>query len=419
MNDKNNFEDNDVKESLNSTQLNTEAPKNEAFTESDFEEDDFSEDDLTYESPEPTPKETKYVTKRFFIITLIIAMIVASVVPLLIYNTLVKIGMPGTSQQISATNYTLAKSTGSQLSVEEIIAKNATSVVEIRTESVSTDSWLNNYVKEGAGSGVIIDSDGYIVTNNHVIENAGKIVVKLKNGKEFGAVLVGTDPQTDVAVLKISASGLQAAQYGDSSKLSVGQLTVIIGNPLGQLGGTATTGILSALDREVEIGGISFTLLQTDASINPGNSGGGMFDGNGNMIGLVVAKSKGSDVEGLGFAIPINKVAPIVKDIIANGKVTGRPVVGIKIFDVTKKEDSPQSGYDGPGVYIKEVVSKEAKKAGLQEGDKVFAVEGEELKSASQFISKIQNFKVGEKVKLTIVREGKTKDITVELGEGQ
>ena len=148
-----------------------------------------------------------------------------------------------------------------------------------------------------------------------------KIYVTLHNSKQYEATLVGTDPETDIAVIKIKASGLVPATYGNSDELEVGDMSVIIGNPLGELGGTVTAGIVSALDREITIDGQPMTLLQTDASVNPGNSGGGMFDQYGHLIGIVVAKSSGSDVEGLGFAIPINTAAEVASQLMKNGKV--------------------------------------------------------------------------------------------------
>lgn len=195
----------------------------------------------------------------------------------------------------------------------------------ISTESVSTDSWANQYVTEGAGSGVVYSEDGYILTNNHVIEGASNITVSMHDGTEYDATLVATDSQSDIAVLKIDATGLTPVTFGDSDSLSVGDLAVVIGNPLGTLAGTATDGIVSGLEREITLNGKNMTLMQISASVNPGNSGGGVFDQYGNLIGLVVAKSSGSDVEGLGFAIPSNTVASVAESLISNGYVTGRP----------------------------------------------------------------------------------------------
>jgi serine protease Do len=255
------------------------------------------------------------ITRKAFVLILIICMLATSA---LTVGGMYVYGNYFASGSNSATNYTLSKSTET-LSYKSIISKAQDSVVSITTESVSTDSWAQNYVTEGAGSGVIIQSNGYIVTCNHVISGASKITVTLNNKKNYTAKVIGTDSENDVAVLKINATGLTAATYGDSSKLQVGDSVVAIGNPLGELSNTATTGIISALNRNLTIEGQSMNLLQTDASINPGNSGGALFNSSGNLIGIVVAKSTGSDVEGLGFAIPINKVAKVAKNLIKNG----------------------------------------------------------------------------------------------------
>ncbi|MBQ9708959.1 MAG: trypsin-like peptidase domain-containing protein [Firmicutes bacterium] len=196
-------------------------------------------------------------------------------------NTLLDSGSKTPAAEVQDTNtsgaYTLEDATESKMSIAQITAKTKDSVVEIRTESVASDSWMQQYVTEGAGSGVIISSDGYIMTNNHVIEGARKITVTTSDEKEYSAKLIGTDSTNDVAVIKIDAEGLAAATYGNSDQINVGDLAVAIGNPLGELGGTVTSGIISALDRELSIDGKTMRLLQTDSSINPGNSGGGLF----------------------------------------------------------------------------------------------------------------------------------------------
>ncbi len=314
----------------------------------------------------------------------------------------------------SSNHKSLARATGSELSVQEIIEKNADSVVEITTESVVTDHWMQQYVTEGAGSGVVIDKKGYIVTNNHVIDGARKITVKLHDGQTYSAKLVGTDPVTDVAVVKINNNQLAAADFGDSSALTVGDLAVAIGNPLGQLGGTATCGIISALDRELNISGNTMRLLQTDASINPGNSGGGLFDQYGDLIGIVVAKSSGSDVEGLGFAIPIDKVKDVTAQLIEKGKVIGRAAIGVSVYYVDM-ELAVESGYMYEGLYIEEVVSKSAKKAGLKVEDYIYYFDGKRIQSNEDLQNALSSHKVGDKVKMIVIRDDKTVDLTVTL----
>ena len=269
----------------------------------------------------------------------------------------------------STSGYTLEDATGSDMTIQEITAEAKPSVVEIKTESVSSDVWMQQYVTEGAGSGVIITNDGYIVTNNHVIEGASKILVTTASGNEYSAKLIGTDSTTDVAVLKIDAKGLTPATYGNSDQLTVGDLAVAIGNPLGELGGTVTAGIISALDRQLVIDGKTMTLLQTDSSINPGNSGGGLFNSDGQLIGVVVAKSSGSDVEGLGFAIPINTAADVAQQLMDNGYVSGQPFTGMTYTEGYDQSGSFGSFFGGQstnGVYIYSVEGNNAKKSRIQ-----------------------------------------------------
>jgi serine protease Do len=222
----------------------------------------------------------------------------------------------------SATNYKLTSSK-TTLTTDSIVKKAENSVVSITVSSSSSDSSgfssASSQTTSSAGSGVIIQSNGYILTCAHVVEDASSIKVTLKSGKSYTAKLIGTDSDNDLAVIKITATGLNAATYGNSSKLEVGDSVVAIGNALGELSNTATTGIVSALDRELTINNQKLTLLQTDASVNPGNSGGGLFDSSGNLIGIVESKSTGSDVEGLGFAVPINTAAKSAAKIIKTG----------------------------------------------------------------------------------------------------
>lgn len=323
------------------------------------------------------------------------------------------------SGSAKTTGYTLEDATGSNMTVKEITAAVQSSVVEIKTESVSSDSWMQQYVTEGAGSGVIISEDGYIMTNNHVIEGAKTITVTTADEKEYEAELVGTDTIDDVAVIKIDATGLKAVTYGNSDELEVGDLAVAIGNPLGELGGTVTAGIISATDRELSIDGKTMTLLQTDSSINPGNSGGGLFNSSGQLIGLVVAKSSGSDVEGLGFAIPINTAADKAQQIMDNGYVSDQPWTGMSYT-----EGSTGGSYSFFGeseastnVYIASVDTATAKRAGFEAGDMVFAVDGTQISSIEDLSSIVTSHKVGDKLKFTIVRDGQTKDITIKLQE--
>ncbi len=284
------------------------------------------------------------------------------------------------------------------------------SVVEITTESVVNNSFYGQYVTGGAGSGVIISTDGYIVTNNHVVSGSSNIKVRLSNGDEFEAKLIGTDAQTDIAVIKIDAKGLTPATYGDSTKLVIGELTVAIGNPLGELGGTVTDGIISALDREITVEGENMILLQTNAAVSPGNSGGGLFNSKGNLIGIVNAKSSGDSIEGLGFAIPINTAKPIIQDLIEKGHVTGRPSIGITIIDVTSDYQRFMYGVSDYGVYIQNALSED-----LKPGDRIIAVDGNSVSISSDIKSILSGHKVGDEITVTVSRKNKIVDVKVKL----
>ena len=284
------------------------------------------------------------------------------------------------------------------------------SVVEITTEAVVNNSFYGQYVTQGAGSGVIISPDGYIATNNHVISGASNITVRLSNGEEYKATLIGTDAQTDIGVIKIDANNLTPAVFGDSSKLIVGELTVAIGNPLGKLGGTVTDGIISALDREITVEGENMRLLQTNAAVSPGNSGGGLFNSKGELIGIVNAKSSGDSIEGLGFAIPVNTAKSIITDLIEKGHVTGRPSIGISIIEITSDYQKYMYGVTDYGVYIQKSINDE-----LKSGDRIIAIDGNSVSSASDIKSIINNLKVGDAITVTVFRKGKIVDVKITL----
>ena len=222
--------------------------------------------------------------------------------------------------------------------------------------------------------------------------------------------------QSDLAVLKIDASGLTPAVLGDSTKLEVGDLAVVIGNPLGELGGTVTSGIISALDREVSIDGQMMTLMQTDAAVNPGNSGGGLFDANGDLVGIINAKSSGDNVEGLGFAIPISNATDIIDELIANGEVTSRPTLGVSLYDVTDRNTAAQLGVDSTGVYIVQIVQGgSADRAGLQTGDRIISVDGTEVNSTEEVRAALNEHSTGEQMNMEIERDGNTIEVMVSL----
>lgn len=304
------------------------------------------------------------------------------------------------------------------MNIPSVAALTQNSVVEIRTESVTNSLFLRQFVTEGAGSGVIISEDGYIVTNNHVIENARSILVALHDGTTYEAQLVATDSKMDVGVIKIEASGLTPAILGDSDSLSVGEPVVAVGNPLGQLGGTVTNGIVSALDREIILNNEHRNLLQTNAAINPGNSGGGLFNADGELIGIVVAKSSGEDVEGLGFAIPINDAKPIIEDLIAQGYVGGRVSLGITALDLTTPQLAAQYGFKTPGVYVQSVIeNSSAANGGLQPGDCFVSINDTAIEAISDITSILNESSVGDQLMITVKRDGKIVELTLTLQE--
>ncbi len=304
------------------------------------------------------------------------------------------------------------------LSVEDVATLVKNSVVEITTEQIVTGSFMQQYVSEGAGSGVIITADGYIVTNNHVINGATNIKVRTADGTEYTAKLVAADSKADLAVLKIDASGLTPAAYGDSSELAVGETVIAVGNPLGELGGTVTSGIISALDREITIDDTTMNLLQTDTAINPGNSGGGMFNTSGQLVGIVNAKSAGAEIEGLGFAIPINSAKSVVEDLISKGYVTGRVNAGFTFVEVSDALTAMRYRVNDLGLYISAVASgSDGDKAGFQSGDYVVSIDGTKVSTAAEANAILDKKQVGDTVSFVIKRNNAEQTITMTLTE--
>ena len=324
----------------------------------------------------------------------------------------------------SDSSITAASSTGTGLNTEQVADLVSPSVVVITTEQVVYSQWSwygQNQVESGAGSGVIISSDGYILTCAHVVDGASNITVTI-NDKDYTATLVGEDTTSDIAVIKIDADGLTPATVGDSDSLKVGQNVMAVGNPLGELGGTVTGGMISALNRSVTIQGSSsvntMSLIQMDASVSPGNSGGGLFNMNGELVGIVNAKSSSSDAEGLGFAIPINDAIKVAQELLENGYVTGRPYLGITYLAVTDAQTASQLGVNAYGVYVVEVVKGgPAEKAGLQAGDRIVSVDGTEIASKDDLGTLMQKHAAGDTLSITIAREGQMQTVNVTLGE--
>lgn len=318
----------------------------------------------------------------------------------------------GSSPRIIKTSATSKATTD----VSKIAEAASETIVEISTSSVSRGSFMQQYVSEGAGSGVILTSDGYIITNNHVVNGANTIKVTTKDGTDYDAKLIGTDSENDVAVLKIEASGLTVAAVGDSDNLDVGETVVAIGNPLGSLGGTVTEGIISATSRTITIDNVDMTLLQTSAAINPGNSGGGLFNTNGELIGVVNAKSSGEDIEGLGFAIPVNKAIEVANQIMENGFSDGNYTLGIRMIEVENDTQAKQYGYSETGIYIYEVISgSDAESAGLKANDKLVSINKKKISAYTDASEIIKTATKGDVLEIVIEREGNQKTIEIKV----
>lgn len=276
----------------------------------------------------------------------------------------------------------------------------------------------------GSGSGIIISADGYIVTNNHVVENADALTIILRGGEEVKAELVGTDVTNDIAVLKIDRTDLKPAPLGDSDAVEVGEIAIALGNPLGtELANTLTQGVISATGRRINVNGNTMDLLQTDAAINPGNSGGALVNGRGEVIGINNLKSivAGYDdygnaisTEGIGFAIPINDAKPIIEQLIKYGKVV-RPGIGIMAYEIT---DEDAELWDTPkGILVNSVVpGGPAQVAGILENDIILLLDGKAIASLDDFLTAIRACKVGDKMNLHIWRDEKELDVTVTVG---
>ena len=324
-------------------------------------------------------------------------------------------------QQVErSTDATAAGSTdGTSMSVQQIASVVSPSVVAITTEQMSSSqTWFGGYyVQSGAGSRVIISQDGYILTCAHVVSGATSVKVQLDGSDEsYDATIVGQDSTSDIAVLKIDATGLTPAVIGDSDALAVGEVAVAVGNPLGTLSNTVTDGVVSALNRQVTVQDNDMTLIQTDASISPGNSGGGLFNGNGELIGIVNAKSSYSEAEGIGFAIPINTAMEIGQQLIESGSVA-RPALGVKIVDVTDAQTAQQLGVSTMGVYVVEVTKGSGAEAGgVQAGDRVLAVDDTAVSDTSALKNYLKDKSIGDTVALQVERDGKVLTLNVSLG---
>jgi serine protease Do len=312
-------------------------------------------------------------------------------------------GVPGLLSNVNPS--------GAELQLTELFKGATEAVVAISTETTGRNVFGRTVTLPAAGSGFIISGDGYIVTNNHVIENAGSISVLLDNGNEYPATLVGRDSDSDLAVLKIEANNLSYLSWGDSGALEVGEQVAAIGNPLGEFANSMTVGYISALDREINIDGIPRNMLQTDTAVNEGNSGGPLLSLKGRVIGIVSAKSSGMNVEGLGFAIPSNLAKGIVEQLIQNGYVR-RAVMGVQVGTVD------DSGVQS--VYVESVNSgSAAENAGVKAGDIILSTNGTAVSTVQELKRLISAMSPGDTLNLKVKRDGSEITLTVILDESK
>ncbi len=298
--------------------------------------------------------------------------------------------------------------------VSDLAEQASKSVVGIVTESYSSFS------SGSTGTGIIMDSRGYIITNNHVIDGGDNITVVLSEGTNYPAYLIGADAQTDIAVLKVETqNALPAATFGSSDDLRIGEPAIVIGNPGGlDLQGTVTAGIISATERRITIDNNIMTLIQTDASINPGNSGGPLLNKYGQVVGVTSNKISADGFEGLGFAIPMTTVKPIVEELIENGYVSGRPLVAVSVRTVSQMA---AAFYNLPQGLMVDLVASDsnAAAAGLQQSDIITHMNGQRITSVSAACTVRNRFKAGEEITLSVYRGGRTVELTFALNEQQ
>ena len=318
----------------------------------------------------------------------------------------------------TATTVNVKKVDGQTLmSPAEVYASTVNSVVSINCSAVSTNIFGQQTESASSGSGFIYTADGYIVTNQHVVANASSINVTLYNGDTYPATLVGSDSDYDVAVLKIDAKDLPAVTLGSSTDVNVGDTVMAIGNPLGELTFSMSQGIVSCVNRAINVEGTPFNMIQVDASINPGNSGGPLMNLYGEVVGIVSAKYSSyanTTVEGLGFAIPINDVQSIIKDIIENGSVGNKAYMAITAGTMTQQMAAQYKINATEGVFVYSVEDDGAgDKAGLKLGDVITKLNDTQITSMEDLSAAKKGFKAGDTVTLTVLRDGK--EITTQL----
>ena len=300
--------------------------------------------------------------------------------------------------------------------IVDAVEKVSKSVVNIASVRMVQDQLFRVFPVEGVGSGIIVDGKGFILTNNHVVDEAQKLRITLKDGNVFNGVVVGTDEVTDLAVVRVdSKEALPFARLGNSDQLKIGEIVIAIGNPFGLTGGpTVTAGIVSALNRSLQFESGALELIQTDAAINPGNSGGPLVNTNGEVIGINTAKMPYA--QGIGFAVPVNTASVIMKDLMESGRITNRPWIGIATIKITRQLARYYRLPTNDGVLIAQVESQSpADYADLRKGDIVEAIDGKKITDPSQMSSNIRKRSINEKIIMTINRYGRRFDCQIQL----
>ena len=378
-------------------------------------------DDSNYHTPfdPPAPRKSDNGSRKLVALavscSLLGGIVGAGAMSLLGGNSVSNITEGQRPSSVLNVNYT---DTSKELTLAELYAKNVNSTVGITT-AITTNYWGFQTTQPASGSGFIFSDDGYILTNYHVISGASSVTVTMYDGSTYDAVIVGYDASNDIAVLKIEATGLTPVILGDSDTINVGDTVVAIGNPLGELTFSLTSGVVSALDREVTFSdGTRMDLIQTDCAINSGNSGGALFNLYGEVIGITNAKfsssGSGASIDNIGFAIPLNTIRDIVASIIEKG-IVAKPYMGISVATVSEEV----KGYGLPAGASVQAIEPDspAEKAGLLRNDIITEANGETITTSSELVDMVGSCSPGDTLTLTVFRNGAYTTVEVIIGE--
>ena len=318
----------------------------------------------------------------------------------------------------STPNFATTIAATSSKTINSVYETYKSAVVGVKNNGTSTNVFGQTTESASSGTGFIISADGYIITNNHVIEGANKVTVTLFSGDSYEATIVGADTDNDVALLKINATGLNTVKIGNSDNLVVGETIFAIGNPLGELTYTVTAGIVSAEDRAINENGMPINMFQTDVAINPGNSGGPIFNLDGEVVGISTAKYASANIEGIGFAIPINDAVKVANQLKTTGHVTARPYLGVSVSDVSNMPNNT-TGLT-KGIYVAAVdPNGGASKGGIQKGDVITKIDSKDIKATTDLTLLLKSHVAGDTVKVTVYRNSQYVTLSVTLTENK